>query len=150
MCQIISLHARPETHSGTYKGILRHSTQPSYVIIRASRGLRGGFCSRQRLRQILPWPFLYSCEKFCRDARIQMSFKAPGFIRSRCFCSFSERWRTQKWLGSREKSVPPVFFCLWVQTHTINNTYISHILTLLRQKNNVCQWQRGFQQHCVL
>lgn len=50
MCQIISLHAQPETHWGTYKGISPHSKHRSYVIVWASRGLRGGFVSCQHLR----------------------------------------------------------------------------------------------------
>lgn len=92
MCQIISVHAQPETHSGTYKGILHHSKRSSYLRAWASRGLIGGFVA-VNTSIILLCLFLYFSGKFCCDAHTQMSFKASGLIGWRCFCSISERAR---------------------------------------------------------
>lgn len=75
-----------------FKGILHHRKRSSYVTVWASRGLRGGFVAVNTSIIVLR-SFLYFCEKFCCDAHIQMSFKAPGLIQSKCFCRFSERER---------------------------------------------------------
>lgn len=109
MCQIISLHAQPQSHSGTYKGIL-HKYAHLLCNNLSFKGPERWLCSRQHLRNpslsfsLFLWENSAVMLIFKYHSKLQVSYSRDAFA------AFSERERPKNGLAHERNQWRWCFF----------------------------------------